>query len=136
MDRTVGGVTFLTLLEFPMKVLIVDDSRAMRMMVRRTLRQVGLADIEVEEAENGAAGLAAARSGHHDLILSDWNMPEMSGIEFLRELRAEGRTTPFGLVTSEGSPDMRAVAMREGANFLIQKPFDAADFDAVIHSIR
>ena len=119
-----------------MKVLIVDDSRVMRMMVRRTLRQAGLDKFDVQEAENGALGLAAVKANHPDLILSDWNMPEMSGIDFLRHVREAGITTAFGLVTSEGSAEARAEAMREGANFLIQKPFDVADFKAILQSIR
>ena len=65
------------------KILIVDDSKAMRMIVSRVLRQAGYGNAEFVEASNGAEGLAAARAGGVDLILSDWNMPEMNGIEFL-----------------------------------------------------
>jgi two-component system chemotaxis response regulator CheY len=118
-----------------MRVLIVDDSKAMRMMVRRTLRQVGV-DCDVDEAENGAAALVSMQKAMPDVVFSDWNMPEMSGIDFLREVRHRGWRTPFVLVTSEGSADMRAMAMKEGANYLVQKPFDAGDFSMVLSQIK
>ena len=73
-----------------MKILIVDDSKAMRMIVRRTLRQAGFEDVEVDEAENGRDGLTMVEGGKPDLVLSDWNMPELNGIDFLRNLRAKG----------------------------------------------
>ena len=63
-----------------MKILICDDSKAMRMIVKRTLRQAGFGDHEVLEAEDGAQGLAVAQAEAPDLILSDLNMPNMSGI--------------------------------------------------------
>ena len=85
------------------KILIVDDSKAMRMIVSRVLRQAGYGNAEFVEASNGAEGLAAARAGGVDLILSDWNMPEMNGIEFLQALRAGGSTARFGFVTSEST---------------------------------
>ncbi|MFT6374342.1 MAG: two-component system chemotaxis response regulator CheY [Myxococcota bacterium] len=119
-----------------MKVLIVDDSRVMRMIVRRALRQTGADKMEFKEAENGTLGLEAAQTYKPDLILADWNMPGMSGIEFLAKVRELGMTTPFGLVTSEGSAVMRAIAIREGADFLIQKPFQTADFSAILHHVQ
>jgi two-component system chemotaxis response regulator CheY len=111
-----------------MKVLITDDSRVMRQIVTRTLRQAGYSDLDLVEAANGAEGLAAVRDEAPDLVLSDWNMPEMTGIEFLQALRAHGDTTPFGFVTSEGSPEMRERAAGAGALFLIAKPFTADAF--------
>ncbi|MEQ4522567.1 response regulator, partial [Nocardioides kribbensis] len=63
---------------------------------------------------------------------SDWNMPEMTGIDFLDALRAGGSAVPFGFVTSEGSPDMRARAEASGAAFLIAKPFTPEAFDAAL----
>ncbi|MEM7248314.1 MAG: response regulator [Acidobacteriota bacterium] len=111
-----------------MKILIVDDSKAMRMIVRRNLRQSGHGDSEVVEAANGREALEAVHEHGPELILSDWNMPEMTGIELLRALRAEGTTTTFGFVTSEGTPEMRSLAAEAGAAFLIAKPFTANDF--------
>jgi two-component system, chemotaxis family, chemotaxis protein CheY len=111
-----------------MKILVTDDSRAMRMIVLRTLRQAGFAGHDVLEAENGKEALSMARSQKPDLILSDWNMPEMSGIDLLKALRGSGDTTPFCFVTSEGSDEMRAQAEQAGALGLIAKPFTAETF--------
>jgi two-component system, chemotaxis family, chemotaxis protein CheY len=110
------------------KILITDDSKAMRMIVIRTMRQAGLDGHKIIEAENGREGLELAKSEEPDLILSDWNMPEMSGIEFLRALRGSGSTTPFCFVTSEGSEEMRTMAAESGALGLIAKPFTPEAF--------
>ena len=111
-----------------MKILIVDDSRAMRMIVTRTLRQAGYGDHEFVEAVDGADGLAKVVSEAPDLVLSDWNMPELTGIELLRALRAGGNDVRFGFVTSESTDAMRATAEQSGALFLIGKPFTAETF--------
>jgi len=111
-----------------MKILIVDDSRVMRQIVVRTLRQAGYAGHEVVEAANGREGLAAVREHTPDLVLSDWNMPEMNGIDLLESLRAGGQTVPFGFVTSEGSPEMASRAQQAGALFVITKPFSPDSF--------
>jgi two-component system chemotaxis response regulator CheY len=111
-----------------MKILVADDSRAMRMIVLRTLRQAGLGGHDIVEAEDGAQALELVRTFQPDLILSDWNMPNMNGIEFLNALRARGSSTPFCFVTSEGSPEMRDEAERSGALGLIAKPFTAETF--------
>ena len=111
-----------------MKVLIVDDSKAMRMIVTRTLRQAGFGDHDFVEAENGREALDAVASESPDLVLSDWNMPEMSGLELLQSLRAKGDGVKFGFVTSEGSEEMRETAKTAGAMFLIAKPFTADHF--------
>jgi two-component system chemotaxis response regulator CheY len=111
-----------------MKILIVDDSRVMRQIVIRTLRQAGLDGHELVEAGNGLEGLEAVAAHSPDLVLSDWNMPEMTGIEFLQALRGTGQTVPFGFVTSEGTPEMVGRAEQAGALFVITKPFTAESF--------
>jgi two-component system chemotaxis response regulator CheY len=118
-----------------MRVLIVDDSRVMRSIVARTLRQAGFADLEVGEAGNGREALDAIASDPPDLVLCDWNMPEMSGIELLGSLRAAGNQVPFGFVTSEGSPAMRERAEAAGAKFLIAKPFTAEVFSDALEGV-
>lgn len=115
-----------------MKILIVDDSRAMRLVVRRALRQAGYGNHDFTEAENGVQGLAVTRATAPDLILSDWNMPEMNGIEFLTALRADGIETPFGFITTEGTDEKREEATTAGANFLLAKPFTAEQVSAAI----
>ena len=111
-----------------MNILIVDDSKAMRMIVRRTLRQAGYEVDSVREACNGAEGLSAVQEEAPDLILCDWNMPEMSGIDFLASLRSSGFQTKFGFITSESTSEMRDKASEAGALFLISKPFTADNF--------
>lgn len=118
-----------------MKILITDDSKAMRMIVIRTMRQAGLEGHKIIEAENGKEGLEKAQSESPDLILSDWNMPEMNGIEFLRALRGMGSTIPFCFVTSEGSDEMRDTAAAAGALGLIAKPFTAEAFADTLSAV-
>ncbi len=111
-----------------MKILVVDDSKAMRMIVKRTLRQAGFEEHSVEEATNGAEALTAIDSSSPDLVLSDWNMPEMNGIELLQELKKIESPVNFGFITSEGTKEMRDQAAESGALFLIAKPFTAETF--------
>ena len=118
-----------------MDILIVDDSRAMRMIVKRVLGQTGYADSTFHEAEDGAAALAFIKADKPDLVLSDWNMPEMTGIQLLHALRDEGIDVRFGFVTSECTPDMREAAIAGGALFLIAKPFTADSFEDVLASV-
>ncbi len=118
-----------------MRVLIADDSKAMRMIVLRTLRQSGLTIDEVHESEDGAAALEAVGTFAPDLIMSDWNMPNMTGIEFLQNLRAQGNNTTFGFVTSESNPSMKEQAIAAGAAFLLTKPFDAERLAEVVGAV-
>jgi two-component system chemotaxis response regulator CheY len=111
-----------------MRLLVVDDSRVMRQIVVRTLRQAGFDGHEVVEAVDGADGLAKVAEHAPDLVLSDWNMPNLTGIDFLRALRGGGNDVPFGFVTSEGSDDMQALAYAAGARFVIVKPFTPERF--------
>jgi two-component system chemotaxis response regulator CheY len=111
-----------------MKILIVDDSKAMRMIVLRTLRQAGFEGHTFMEAGNGKEALDSIKANAPELVLSDWNMPEVNGIQLLQTLRAESNPIKFGFVTSEGTPEMRKLAMDSGAAFLITKPFTAESF--------
>ncbi len=111
-----------------MNVLIVDDSRAMRMIVTRTLRQMAVAIDSITEAADGSEALPIVKAGKFDLIICDWNMPIMNGIDFLRERRKAGVATRFGFCTSEASPDMRILGMQAGAQFFVTKPFNADTF--------
>lgn len=106
-----------------MKVLIVDDSTAMRSIVRRALRQAGYEGWDVREVRNGAEALEALMNDRFDLVLSDWNMPQMSGIELLKSARAAGLRVRFGFITSEGTTEFRHQAAAAGAHFLVAKPF-------------
>ncbi len=118
------------------KVLVADDSKAMRMIVLRTLRQAGVKVSEVCEAEDGADALQKLSGFGPDVILSDWNMPNMSGIEFLEAVRERGINVPFGFVTSETTPAMRERAIEAGASFMIAKPFTPEQFEDAFAGIR
>ena len=118
-----------------MKILVTDDSRVMRQIVIRTLRQAGYDDHDIIQAGDGREALQLVGSEKPDLVLSDWNMPEMSGIECLEALRASGSQVPFGFVTSEGSPEMREKAASAGALFLIAKPFTEETFREALDGV-
>ncbi len=95
-------------------------------------RQAGYRGLQIEEAENGAQGLEKLNGCKPKVVLSDWNMPEMSGIAFLKHVRASKNTVPFGFITSEASAEIKNLAMDSGAAFLITKPFTPEDFMAAL----
>ncbi len=115
-----------------MKILIVDDSAAMRMIVRKTLRLAGFEGHEFTETDDGVKALAAIKAAPPDLVLSDWNMPNMTGIELLETLAKEGIKVKFGFITTEATPDMRQRATAAGAGFLISKPFSPESFREIL----
>jgi two-component system chemotaxis response regulator CheY len=114
------------------KILIVDDSTAMRMIVRKTLRLAGFEGHELSETEDGAKALAIIKSTPPNLVLSDWNMPVMTGIELLENLGKEGIKIKFGFITTEATPEMRQRATAAGASFLISKPFSPESFKEIL----
>jgi two-component system chemotaxis response regulator CheY len=105
-----------------LKVLLVDDSAVMRKMITRTLRQAGIDLGEVLEASNGVEALEVLTGHVVDLILCDWNMPEMDGLTFLKEARKQYQT-PVVMLTTESSQEKISEAMAAGANAYISKPF-------------
>ena len=111
-----------------MRALIVDDSRFVRSYLRGLLEKKG---IECEEAGNGMAGLDCLRSRtDFDLVLLDWNMPVMNGLETLRQIRAEGfRRTKVLMVTTEAENDYIMRALEAGADEYLMKPFDNESLD-------
>jgi two-component system, chemotaxis family, chemotaxis protein CheY len=117
------------------KIVVVDDSRVMRQIVIRTMRQAGYGHHDIVEAENGKQGFDVVQAENPDLVLSDWNMPEMTGIDMLCALRAAGNQVTFGFVTSEGSEEMRSRAAASGAAFLIAKPFTPELFEEALTSV-
>ncbi|WP_404308940.1 response regulator [Neorhodopirellula lusitana] len=106
-----------------MKVLIVDDSRVIRNMIGRIMKTFGY---ETHEAGHGVEGLEQlAALGVMDLILVDWNMPEMNGLEFIKAVRADSihANTPMIMVTTESEMNRMALAFMAGVNEYIMKPF-------------
>ena len=106
-----------------MRFLIVDDSKVMLSIIIRTLKQAGYADAVYSEAGNGIEALKAMRDGVIDLMLLDWNMPDLNGIDLAEKLKAAGIKLKFGFVTTETSEEMRQRALGSGALFLVGKPF-------------
>ncbi len=118
-----------------MDILLVDDSKTMRMLVVRALRRAGYRSLTIEEAENGRQALDKISVKRPRLVLSDWNMPEMSGLGLLQELRAANNSVPFGFITSEASAEIKELALNNGAKFLITKPFEAEDIQNALNPI-
>ena len=118
-----------------MNILLVDDSRAMRMIVRRALRDAGFGEHTITEAEDGSKALSAIKANAPDVVMADWNMPNMSGIELLETLNAQGIETTFGFVTTEKSTAARERATDAGANFMISAPFTAEAFRTALEPI-
>jgi len=117
------------------KVLIVDDFATMRKVVRNLLKQVGYEDII--EAEDGVMALKALKSQKIDVIVSDWNMPNMTGLELLKAVRADAELakTPFLMVTAEALQDNVVAAVKAGVNNYIVKPFTAEVLNEKIKKI-
>jgi len=105
------------------------------MIVQRAIRQAGYRGLIIGEAENGAQALEQLRGEQPKLVLSDWNMPEMSGIDFLHQLRKERNLVPFGFITAEASTEIRKLAMTAGATFLISKPFSPEEVQMALSPI-
>lgn len=105
-------------------VLIVEDSSTMRKIISRSLRQAGLAVDVVYEAADGFEGLLEVSAGNRiDVILSDINMPNMDGLDFVTAVRERGYKMPIVMLTTEGGDDMINEALRRGACASIKKPF-------------
>lgn len=109
-----------------MRILVVDDFPTMRRIVINLLKQLGFSN--VVEASDGKEALEKVRSDKIDLVVSDWNMPNMTGIDFLKELRADEKfkTLPFIMVTAEGKKENVIAAVHAGVSNYVVKPFNAA----------
>jgi len=118
------------------KVLVVDDSAVMRQIIKKNLKELGFG--ELLEAENGAAGLKKAGEEPIDLIVSDWNMPNMTGLEFLKAVRADAslKGIAFIMVTSESDKEKIMEAVKAGVNQYIVKPFNAIQLEEKIKAIK
>jgi two-component system chemotaxis response regulator CheY len=106
-------------------ILIVDDSSTMRKIISRSLRQAGLPIDDILEAGDGIEGINALQTSGKtvNLILSDINMPNMDGLEFVKAVRANGYSMPIVMITTEGGEDVIAEALASGAKDSIKKPF-------------
>jgi len=107
------------------KILVVDDFATMRKVVRNLLKQGGYENIT--EAEDGVTALKVLKSQKIDFVISDWNMPNMTGLELLKAVRADDdlKKTPFLMVTAEALQDNVIAAVKAGVSNYIVKPFTA-----------
>ena len=118
-----------------MKILVVDDFATMRRIISNVLRQLGFEDIV--EAEDGAKALKVLESEKIDFVITDWNMPEMSGMDLLKAIRAKSDKDemPVMMVTAEALQENILAAAQAGVNNYIVKPFDAATLSDKINKI-
>ena len=112
-------------MDLNMKVLVVDDFATMRRILRNILKQIGFKNIS--EADDGKTALKELQKEKFDLILCDWNMPEMTGIDLLNTVKSDDRLKhiPFVMVTAESQKDNIIEAVKSGVNNYIIKPFTA-----------
>lgn len=106
-----------------MKILVVDDMSSMRRIIKNTLKQLGYPN--TDEAEDGDQALDKVRSAPFDLVVSDWNMPNMNGLDLLKAIRQDPKLSalPVLMVTTEAEMDHILEAIRSGVNSYILKPF-------------
>ncbi|MDX8380282.1 MAG: chemotaxis response regulator CheY [Gallionella sp.] len=117
------------------KFLVVDDFSTMRRIVRNLLKELGF--VNVQEAEDGVEALRKLRADTFDFVVSDWNMPNMTGIELLRLIRADPKLKglPVLMVTAEAKRENIIEAAQAGASGYVVKPFTAATLDAKLKKI-
>ena len=118
-----------------MKIMVVDDMSTMRRIVKNLLKQLGFAN--VEEAENGQEALIKLRADKFGFVVSDWNMPVMSGIQLLRAIRADEalKSIPVLMVTAEAQKENIIEAVQAGVSNYVVKPFTAEALQEKINKI-
>ncbi|MBS3803698.1 MAG: chemotaxis response regulator CheY [Oleiphilaceae bacterium] len=118
-----------------MKILIVDDFSTMRRIIKNLLRDLGFTN--TDEADDGNTALPMLKSGKYDFLVTDWNMPGMSGLDLLKEIRTDDslKTLPVLMVTAEAKRDQIVAAAEAGVNGYVVKPFTAAVLKEKIEKI-
>ncbi|HSP56860.1 MAG TPA: chemotaxis response regulator CheY [Halomonas sp.] len=118
-----------------MSILVVDDFPTMRRIVRSLLKELGFTN--VEEAEDGQDALSKLKGGGFQFVVSDWNMPNLDGLEMLKRIRADDglKTLPVLMVTAEAKKENIIAAAQAGANGYVVKPFTAATLEEKLNKI-
>ena len=118
-----------------MKILIVDDYKTMLQIIRNLLRQLNFTDID--EATDGAMAFSMLQQAKYDLVISDWNMEPMSGIELLEKIRSDDslKHIPFVMITAESTTEKIVLAKQAGVSSYIVKPFNAESLKAGLVSV-
>ena len=114
------------------KILIADQSKTMRTIIRRTLRQAGMGGHEMLEASHGREALDMLLDHEPTLALSDWHLPGLDGLKCLAQARDAGSTAKFGFVTTAATTEFRELARDAGAAFVISKPFTVEMFEYIL----
>jgi two-component system, chemotaxis family, chemotaxis protein CheY len=117
----------------PSRVLVADDSGVMRKIIIRALNSLGVT--EITEAANGAEAIALFDGGGFDLVLTDWNMPQSSGLDVVRHIRAAGSKVPVVLVTTEAEKARVVEAIEAGVDDYLAKPFEASALQAKLEAL-
>jgi two-component system chemotaxis response regulator CheY len=110
-----------------MRVLIVDDSSTMRRIIGNVVQQLGVTKDNFDEAEDGVVAWKLLTTNNYDVILTDWNMPNMNGLQLVKKIRSEGnhKEVPIIMITTEGGKGEVITALKAGVNNYIVKPFSA-----------
>jgi len=110
-----------------MRILIVDDSSTMRRIIGNVVMQLGFSRDDFDEAEDGVKAWKILSETQYDIILTDWNMPNMNGLELVKKVRESGnhQKTPIIMITTEGGKGEVITALKAGVNNYIVKPFSA-----------
>jgi two-component system chemotaxis response regulator CheY len=118
-----------------MKILIVDDFSTMRRIIKNLLRDLGFTN--THEADDGTTALPMLKSGNFDFLVSDWNMPGMTGIDLLKAVRADPKLAklPVLMVTAESKREQIIEAAQAGVNGYVVKPFTAGTLEEKIKKI-
>ena len=118
-----------------MRILVVDDFSTMRRIVRNLLKELGFAN--VDEAEDGAIALQKLQAGGFEFVVTDWNMPNMDGLELLKTIRADAgmASMPVLMVTAEAKKENIIAAAQAGASGYVVKPFTAATLEEKLGKI-
>lgn len=118
-----------------MKILVVDDFSTMRRIIKNLLRDLGFTN--ADEADDGNTALPMLKTGKYDFLVTDWNMPGMTGIDLLKTVRADDdlKTLPVLMVTAEAKRDQIVAAAQAGVNGYVVKPFTAAVLKEKIEKI-
>lgn len=115
-----------------MKILVVDDSTAMRRIIVRAVQHADVGEHTFLQAADGFEAFTLVAAEAPGLVLADWTMSGVDGMDLLQALRANGNAVPFGFITAQASEARRSEALRAGAQFLIGKPFTAQTLGAAV----
>lgn len=118
-----------------MNILVVDDFSTMRRIIKNLLKELGFSNID--EADDGSTALPKLKKGEYDFLVTDWNMPGMTGIDLLKAVRADPKlaSLPVLMVTAEAKKEQIVMAAQAGVNGYVVKPFNAATLKEKIEKI-